>query len=186
MQPTPQLRRLRYQLTRLGLPGLFGILMLLAAIGIGFSYIQPTYDDIDAMERRVAQVEKEAARLNSEGEAGVAYSPAEQLAVFYQGFPAEDSIPAWLEKIYALAGDGSIKLESGEYSLQKTQQGRLNQYRIAFPIKGSYPKIRKFISGVLASTPAIALDSLQMKRENVGEGNVDARVVFLMYLEPTP
>lgn len=181
-----QLRSIGYKLSRLGLPGLCGLLLALLGLVICFVLVQPAYDETAALERRVGLAEKEAARLSTQDEAGIVYSPAEQLAVFYQGFPAEASIPAWLETIYAQASEGGIKLESGEYTLQRTQQGRLNQYRIVFPIKGSYPKIRSFISAVLASAPAIAMDSLQMKRESVGEGNVEARLVFLMYLEPTP
>lgn len=186
MKQNLALRVLVYRLSRLGWPGWSGILMAIAAVFAALTIVVPGYDEMASLDERLAKATCESERLKSQSAEGANYSPAEQLALFYQGFPAEDSIPDWLEKIYASAGADGIKLESGEYSLQRAQVGRLNQYRITFPIKATYPQLRKFMSDVLASTPAIALDSLQMKRENVGEGTIEARLVFLLYLEPAP
>jgi Tfp pilus assembly protein PilO len=180
------LRLVIYRLSRLGWPGWCGVVMAIAAMLAVVTVIMPGYAEIASGDEQLAVATREAERVRNQSSDVASYSPAEQLALFYQGFPAEDTIPAWLEKIYASASADGIKLETGEYALQRAQVGRLNQYRITFPIKGSYPQIRKFMSDVLASAPAIALDSIQMRRENVGEGTVEARLVFLLYLEPTP
>jgi Tfp pilus assembly protein PilO len=180
------LRVLAYRLSRLGWPGWCGVVMAMAAGLVALTVIMPGYAEMASQDERLAVASREVERLKIQVADGSNNSPAEQLALFYEAFPAENTIPAWLEKIYASASTDGIKLESGEYSLQRAQLGRLNQYRITFPIKGAYPQIRKFISDVLVSAPAIALDSIQMKRENVGEGSVEARLVFLLYLEPAP
>ncbi len=186
MKQSLALRVLVYRLSRLGWPGWAGILMALVAVFAALTIILPGHEEMASLDERLAKASRESERLKTQSGEAVNYSPAEQLALFYQGFPAENTIPDWLDKIYASARDDGIKLETGEYSLQRAQVGRLNQYRITFPIKATYPQLRKFMSDVLASTPAIALDSLQMKRENVGEGAIEARLVFLLYLEPAP
>ena len=102
---------------------------------------------------------------------------------FYGAFPKGATIPDWLSKIYTIADQQKLDLEVGEYSLTQAKSGRLDQFRIVFPVKGSYPQIRKFIGAALATAPALALDSLSLKRDKVGDGSVDARIVFLLYLE---
>jgi Tfp pilus assembly protein PilO len=180
------LRLVAYRLTRLGWPGWFGVVMAVAACVAAVLVVMPAYDEMASVDAQLESATRESERVKSQAADVSNYSPAEQLALFYQGFPAEDTIPAWLEKIYASASADGIKLETGEYALQRAQLGRLNQYRITFPIKATYPQVRKFMADVLASAPAIALDSLQMRRENVGDGTVEARLVFLLYLEPKP
>ena len=44
-------------------------------------------------------------------------------------------------------------------------------------------QIRKFIGVAMATAPALALDSISIKRDKVGEGTVSALIVFLLYLE---
>lgn len=179
-----QLRLAVYYLSRLGLPGLLGLAMLLAAAMAYPTYVRPAQDEQAALELQVKKAAAEAERLAALDPSEVEYSPAEQLYMFYKGFPSESSTPEWLEKIYALAKKTELQLDSGEYTLQRAQVGRVNQYRITFPIKGAYPNIRRFITDTLATAPAIALDSIRFKREKVEDGSVEARVVFILHLEP--
>jgi hypothetical protein len=157
--------------------------MLLAAAALVVFNTLPREAEMSGLDRRLATAEKELRRVaQAVGDDPDSQTPAERLARFYQGIPAETAIPTWLEKIYGLAGAAGLSLESGEYALVRANSGQLNLYRITFPVKGAYPGLRRFIAEVLASAPAIALENVSLKRENVGLGTVESRVVFLLYV----
>ena len=176
-------RKLTYHLRRLGWQGASGLVMIIAAVV--YASITLTAASIRT-ERLDQQLVEATARLNQAEESPATHkptTPAEQLLAFYQEFPKGAAVPDWLEKIYAIANEQKLALDVGEYTLTKTQSGRLDQFRIALPVKGTYPQIRKFIHAALSTAPALALDGLYLKRDKVGEGTVDARIVFLLYLE---
>lgn len=184
MRIADRVRLLAYHAVRLGVPGALGVAMLLVAAGLVAVETSSRNTTLSGLQRQLGTAAEEL-RRQDEGQGGGAAgdSPDEVLALFYRDFPGEEAIPAWLEKIYGLAGKVGLALESGEYALVRAKSGHLNQYRISFPVKGSYPDIRRFISEVLATTPAIALESVALKRESVGQEAVDSRVVFLLYVE---
>lgn len=184
MKTANLIRLLAYHLVRLGVPGLLGLVMLVGAAAVITLNILPRNAELAGLDRKVASAAEELRRLEQgEGGTPVSYTPAESLALFYKDLPVESEIPAWLEKIYGIAAQENLALESGEYALVRAKSGHLNQYRISFPVKGGYPSIRRFISKVLATAPAIALESVSLKRESVGQGAVESRVVFLLYVE---
>ncbi len=174
-------RWLVYWLMRFGLPGSIGLIL----IGVASVYALVVLVPASARSHQLnGQIAEALVRYQHDqgGEPG-ALSPAEQLQAFYRAFPKETTIPDWLGKIYALAAEQNLDLEIGEYSLNQEKFARLDQFRIVFPVKGSYPQIRRFIGAALATAPALALDSLSLKRDKVGDATVDARIVFLLFLE---
>ncbi len=173
-------RRLAYAFRRLGWPGIAGLSLLLAAGVFAAAVVVPDRDRMRQLDHRIASA---AARLQAPEAAGRTLTPGEQLAAFYQAFPKGTTVPDWLGKIYGIAGEQKLSLDVGEYALTHSQAGRLDRFRISLPIKGSYPQIRRFIAAALATAPALSLESVYFKREKVAEGSVDAKVVFLLYLE---
>ncbi|MFY9328346.1 MAG: hypothetical protein WAO76_10060 [Georgfuchsia sp.] len=173
-------RKANYWLRYLGLPGMFGLALIAAAAVYLFAVMMPAHARSRQVEQRISEA---SARLQADGKTDREKTPAEQLMDFYHVFPKGTTIPDWLGKIYAIAGQQNLDLDVGEYSLTQAKSGRLDQFRITFPVKGSYPQIRQFIGAALATAPALALDSLSLKRDKVGDGYVDARIVFLLYLE---
>ena len=174
-------RSLVYWLMRCGLPGGIGLVLIAAAAVYALLVLVPANARSHQLSGQIA-----AAMIryqhDQRGEPG-ALSPVEQLQAFYRAFPKETTIPDWLGKIYALAAAQNLDLELGEYSLNQEKFAHLDQFRIVFPVKGSYPQIRRFIGAALATAPALALDSLSLKRDKVGDATVDARIVFLLFLE---
>ncbi len=175
-------RRLVYTFMRLGLPGAIGLALLVAAAGYALAILLPTVSRIEKLDERIATatIQLQSAK---DAKASAPLTPTEQLNAFYQAFPKGATVPDLLGKIYAVAGEQKLSLEIGEYVLTKSRSGRLDQFRIVFPVKGSYPQIRRFIGAALATAPALALESVNMKREKVADGVADARIVFLLYLE---
>jgi hypothetical protein len=54
-----------------------------------------------------------------------------------------------------------------------------------FPLRGTYPQVRRFVAAALARVPHLALDTIQFERSKVGEAVVNAKVTFVLYLGGT-
>lgn len=176
-------RRIAYRLKRLGWPGNLGLALLIAA-SVYAAVVFPAADRQAAridQQLLAARAKQHAAETNPD--ALRPKTPAEQLTDFYQVFPPGTTVPDWLGQIYAMADAQKLALDIGEYSLTRAPSGRLDRFRIVLPVKGSYPQIRKFIAAALSTAPALALDGIYLKRDKVEESAVDARIVFLLYLE---
>lgn len=172
-------RQLAYRLRRMGWPAVSGVaLMVLAGAGAVAPHM--------ANSARIDQLDHRLARLKLSANAPANERPTsatEQLMAFYDEFPRVASVPDWLGNIHVIAKQQQLALDVGDYTLTHVHAGRLDKFRIAFPVKGSYPQIRKFIRAALAMSPALALDSIYLKRDNASEAAVEARIVFQLYLE---
>ena len=102
---------------------------------------------------------------------------------FYRSLPQSGTTPDWLQKVFESAAANGVTLEQGEYILLSNPNAKIEQYRIIFPLKGSYPQLRRFTVGALEAVPALALESLLFKREKIADGSVDAKITFILYLE---
>ena len=58
----------------------------------------------------------------------------------------------------------------------------LARYQVTLPVQGSYGEVRGFVDAVLDAVPAAALEELALKREEIGEPLVEARVRFVLFL----
>jgi hypothetical protein len=173
------LRRLRWQ-------GLGGLLFFLISLAGGVTLLLRFNARIDQIDRQLTQVITQVQASQRAPAADTPTAPADQLEAFYQPFPPGTSVPDWLGKIYALAGEQQLVLEAGDYVLTHADSGRLDKFTVTLPVQGSYPQLRRFIRAVLLAVPALALERIDLKRDNVAQGNVEARIVFLLFLEKAP
>ena len=180
MNANALIERLRAEVDRLGRSGVVGIALAGFAAAFYFSAVAP------AEERRAglrAEAERLRERLQMGGTAtGAKGTPAEQLAMFYAFFPPPQSSPDWLGKIHAAARAKGLVLRSGEYKLERSPDQRLARYQITLPVAGSYAQIRGFIGQVLADVPAAALEEITLRRENVSNPTLEARIRLTLYL----
>lgn len=164
---------------RLGWPGAAGLALAIYALALYGAAVVPAGRRLEAARGELATLQAEASRRAS--------SPAEpsaeaRLGAFYQSFPAPDSAPAWLEKLYAAAGKESLMLESGDYKLTPDKSGRLLRYAISLPVRGSYVQVRRFVRAALDENPALALSDIHLKRDAIGNAAIEARIQFILYL----
>jgi hypothetical protein len=82
-----------------------------------------------------------------------------------------------------MAAAQELSLEVGEYALSQAPEGQLDRYRITLPLKGGYRPLRQFVAQALAAIPALSLESLSLRREQVADAAAEARVVFVLFLE---
>ncbi|HOE40394.1 MAG TPA: hypothetical protein PLB25_01980 [Rhodoferax sp.] len=175
--------QLFFRLRLLGWQGICGLVLVVAALVWAVSIGLLSGARLDQIDRQLALV---TAKLKQGQQTPAAQKPTtatEQLLAFYREFPDHASTPDWLGKIYVLAEQHQLALNVGEYSLTQAQAGRLDMFTITLPVKGTYPQVRKFIRAALLTAPALALEGLDLKRDKVGDGSVEARIVFRLYLE---
>lgn len=169
------LRRAR---RRLGWPGLAG----LALLGLGLVF----YAGVNLPERlRAAGLQQQVAAARSQAAtraSPAAMGPEARLAAFYGEFPVRETLPGWLEKIYAAGNTAALALDRADYKLNPDRDSRLLRYEVDLPVRGSYVQIREFIRTVLAEVPTIALRDLQLQRSAIGDPEVEARIRFILYL----
>ena len=52
------------------------------------------------------------------------------------------------------------------------------------PVAGSYPGVRNFVFGLMAAFPVLALDKLDIKRENVSQPDIEATLHMTLLVRP--
>ena len=178
----------------LGVWGLLGIAIIVAS---GIFYIVnflPTSQQLlqaqNTLQNKLQnklEITQKNNQENSQKEVPVQVAPAQtsaqEITEFYKQFPAGASLPTWLRLIDTTALKRHLVLNRGDYKLTQTKQGQLQRYEIVLPVSGSYVQIRQFIADVLLQLPALALSDLQMKRDNVMSPIVEARLVFVLFLQ---
>lgn len=177
---------LRWQMARwgrrLGWPGAAGVALAVYAVVLFGAALLPSEIELAAKQQQLAALQAEAVRQAAEPDAP---SDEARLAAFYQSFPAPDSAPVWLEKLYAAAGKEALVLDSADYKLTPDKSGRLLRYAINLPVRGSYVQVRRFVHAALEENPALSVSDIHLKRDAIANPSVDARLQFVLYLRVT-
>jgi Tfp pilus assembly protein PilO len=163
---------------RLGRAGSVGFALLALAAGFYAGTLYPEQRRLAGLQRELTDL-----RLLAAGPAkDERRSAANDLAAFYAFFPMPDELPEILDTVFRAAKRQSLTLERGEYRVTRPAAGGMFQYQLTFPVRGSYPQIRKFIDGALAELTALSLESVQFERQKIGESVIDAKVTLAVHL----
>lgn len=165
----------------LGLPGLVAIGLLTACAAFYVFTISRAEGQLVSVRHQVLAVQEQAKRGTRES-TSLQGTSEEQLARFYNLFPPNDDLPQRMETIFALAQKQGLGLEQGEYKVMRDTDGGLVRFQMTFPVKGEYPRIRKYLTSLMADIPTLALQKVQFKRERVGDATVDADIKLVLYL----
>ena len=174
----------------LGVWGLLGIVIILASSIFYFVNFLPASRQLLEVQNEFQnklEITQKNGRENSQKVIPIQVVPAQtstqEIAEFYKQFPAGASLPKWLRLIDTTALKRHLVLNRGDYKLTQSKQGQLQRYEIVLPVSGSYVQIRQFIADVLQQLPALALSDLQIKRDNAMSPIVEARLVFVLFLQ---
>ncbi|MDB5811737.1 MAG: transrane protein [Betaproteobacteria bacterium] len=166
------------RLASAGWQGAVGVGLLVFAGAFYFSAIRSERSQLADMQRELVLQRQQ---VNSAG-IEKKKAPADKITAFYAFFPSPATLPDVLEKIFGIAEAQSLQLEQGDYRVVKDTAGKLTRFQITFPVKGTYPQIRKFVAGALSGVPALALNGIQFERKKVGDTTVEARIRFVVFL----
>ena len=77
-------------------------------------------------------------------------------------------------------------LETGEYAWLQTGTERLARYRITLPVKGTFKQVLGFMDIVLKDNTTLALENAAFKRDKVDDEAVEAKLVFIVFVDTQP
>ncbi len=160
--------RILFQFTRLGWPGALGAALLLAALAADLLVNAP-------LEETVATRQAEAARR-------ALLPAAAERARKPITLPRERAEIA-LPRLFLAARRHGLSLDEGRYA-ETGKPGESRFLRIDLPVIASYPTLRAFLAEVLDDNPALLLESLELRRDDIAATELDARLRFVLNLEP--
>jgi Tfp pilus assembly protein PilO len=186
---------LSFYAKKIGAWGLIGLGIIILSL---FFYTKETHKidalikETQATKDKFVAKDKLLANFNGKHDDIVESKPQtnlEEVNRFYRIFPKAVDLPQALATIYQVANKQRLALNSGDYKFNKVKDSntsyekKLTKYEIVLPIKGQYLQIQRFISDVLQKLPALALLDMQVRRENSMNQNVDARLVFVIFVK---
>jgi hypothetical protein len=157
-----------------------GLALIAGAAVFFFSAVRPAQDQVAALERRASQVQK---RGPAPAAPAVTTDEIDRFIGFFPGF---ESTSGWLRAVYAVADREQLELLQGSYKLSEDPVLGLAHYRILLPVRGNYPRIRRFIAGVLDEVPALSLEGIVFQREKIADGTVEAKIALTLHLQTAP
>ena len=173
------LKTLHVMLHYLGVAGVAGLFLAIAALGFYLLAVIPG-------QSRVAHRDVELAQLKAHPPVIAPSVPeqgdAQALEAFYAQFPGMTGLSDMVEQLHKQAKADDIVLDVGEYKLQVEEDGRLVRYEILLPIKTGYPEMRRFIDEALHQFPTLGLKDISFKREAIGDDRMQAKLNLVLYL----
>jgi len=163
------LERLRYYALTLGMPAFLGLCLALLALGVDAWGTAGLEEALDKTRQKRSELRKQFA-----GATGRENGMALQL----DQLPDRQHIDSVLAALHASAAENQVMLEQGEYRLQAETGTRLARYRVVLPARGSYVQIRSWLDAAAESQPGLQIDELSLKREDITQEAIEARVSF--------
>ena len=169
---TRALAEAMYQVRRIGLAATAGIAAVVLAATLFLSNNLP-------QGAAVAALKSQLLRLVPVGKGTSIASPA---GLSLASLPPRGEAPNVVAKILEEANASGVGLPRGQYEYVPARDGVAARYRMTFPLRAGYPKIREFMDRTLLALPAVAVDGLRIERKNVGDDTVDAELKLSAYV----
>jgi Tfp pilus assembly protein PilO len=171
--------------------GPLGLAGLSVLLGCSLFYVLgalPLNAQISLAQQRLENIQSSEIKLVNTQEIP-ANDMSQDIAAIKKMLPQANTLHDWLGLIDKAAFKQGLRLNRGDYKFSQIKQGKItsdqcaSRYEIVLPVTGQYVQIRQFIANVLYSQPALALSSVKIQRENVLAANVEARLVFVLFLQ---
>jgi len=96
------------------------------------------------------------------------------------------ALPSIAQTLVTEADKVGLVISQSDYQLRASTDSNFLSYRISLPVQGSYTSIRAFIDAFMNVLPAAALTELSFNRENVGSGNIEGKLEFVIFVRAEP
>lgn len=174
MKPARAMDWLAWGAARLGWPGLLGLGLLVAAVGLCQTLVR-------SMERETAVLTLRAQSM-AQSQAAFAAPPRD----WRTDLPADHEVYGRLSRLFQAAESAGLTLDEGSYRTQLDVSAGLGRLVIGLPVGGTYPAVRGFLAGALNHDPALALEHLRLSREAMDETGLEAKLRFALILGERP
>lgn len=163
--PAPLLQTLRPRWRAFGRPALAGLLML-AASGLLALVATPAW-----------RAQAQALDLQWQRERQAAAQRAHQSAADTV-WPAATARDARIATLVETALRHGLSPGSIEQQTRQDGGGRVAWLMVSMPLRGTYADLRAFIAAALQADPALALESLRLRRAGAEAGPLDADLTW--------
>jgi hypothetical protein len=96
---------------------------------------------------------------------------------------AQKDVGNLLQLIVQIAKAKNISLVQSEIQTVKEGYGGLQQLQVTFPVRTGYIEMRQFIQEVLRQLNGVSVDQISIKRENVAQGQLEARIKLSIWVD---
>jgi hypothetical protein len=88
-----------------------------------------------------------------------------------------------LQLIAQIAKAKNILLAQSEIQTIQEGHGGLQQLQVTLPVRSGYTEMRQFIEEVLRQLNGVSVDQILIKRENVAQGQLEARIKLSLWID---
>jgi len=141
------------------------------------------------LKARIAERGAELKRIESEAHAAATtLAPEkslleERLAAFNATLCDTARRNAFVGTVFEQAARQGLSLAQAEYKLDYDKAGGFSTYQVTIPVRGTSPRVRKFVDATLAEIPCAAIEDVDFKREAIAASETEARLRFLFFLK---
>jgi hypothetical protein len=161
---------LMYALSRAGWAGALGLALLAFALAVYFGAAAPLEAERGGLEGERATL---AERL-SQGR--TVESPREQLDRFDASLVARANMPSILEALSLAAARHMLVLARVESRESQPVGAGYGRQEYVFPLHGHYPALRAWLADIQQISPAVLIEEVILRREDIARDGVDASV----------
>lgn len=171
---------LMYALSRAGWAGALGLALIAFALAIHFGAAAPLEAELSTLEgERTALAERLSLGRTVE-------SPREQIDRFDASLVTRAGMPAVLEALAHAAGRHRLTLARVESRESQPVGAGYARQEYLFPLRGSYPALRAWLAEIQQISPAVLVEEVTLRREDIAREGVDASVRLSILMEDTP
>jgi hypothetical protein len=153
--------------------------LLAGAIAIWLFWLEPARRERDRARAELAQEHAVVAgAISPKAAAPDARQKLEALQDMLRRSPDSAQL---VRKMAVLAQAELIALAQSDYQQQAITTG-VSRVQVTQPVRASYPQLRRYIESVLRDVPNASLDQVVAHRENVGLGQVEARLKWSLWI----
>jgi hypothetical protein len=88
---------------------------------------------------------------------------------------------AELGRLLELADQKGLQLSAGEYRLLAGKDKLFDRYVLNLPVQGSYRDLRAYLTTIRSEFPALAIEDVTLRRENIGASTIDAQLRLVTF-----
>lgn len=169
---------LRHQVRRMGWPWRAALIVVLATLLAQGLVLEPMRRDNLAQQERLHE---QARRLRAPQSQESANTRA---LAFAASLGTREAQLKPVARVVQAAQTAGLRLDKGEYRQLRDGETGLQRYQFSFPVQATYPALRRWLATALSAEPALALQSIDLQRGSVMQSQVEARVVFVLYVRP--
>jgi hypothetical protein len=152
---------------------------LVACAAVSLLWLEPARRERDRARAELAQEQVVVAgAISPKAAAPDARQKLEALQDMLRRSPDSAQL---VRKMAVLAQAELIALAQSDYQQQAITTG-VSRVQVTQPVRASYPQLRRYIESVLRDVPNASLDQVVAHRENVGLGQVEARLKWSLWI----